>query len=240
MKLRRKKKKNAMSLKDIAIALETSDGHPITYFSTDVIDNLRRMVTKIHYKDGLPKVISLTSAIRQEGVTYLSWALGTTIAIDLQKTVCVVELNWWNPTDHLQFAQDAGLAAVLNREIALDKAIIPTNNDNLSLLAAGHQPRRVQRAMWARSDLLQETLQQISEKFDHILLDIPAVRTTSDAIPLASLGDACALVVRQGITEVADVRLALDDITHLPMLGVIMNFVAFDTPSFIMKLIPQT
>lgn len=239
MKLRRKKKRNEKSLTDIAMSLETRDGLPITNFSTELIDNLRRMVTKIHYNEGLPKIISLTSAIGQEGVTYISWALGTTMANDLQKTVCVVELNWWSPTGSLQFAQDAGLAAVLNKEITLDKALISTNIENLSLLAAGHQPRRVQRATWARSDELQAVLHHISQEFDHILLDIPAVRTTSDAIPLASLGEACAVVVRQGVTDVSDVRLALDDLTHLPMLGVIMNFVTFDTPSFIMKLIPQ-
>lgn len=239
MKLRRKKKDES-SLKDIAIALETKDGHTITHFSTELIDNLRRMVTRIHYTDGLPKIMSFTSAIRQEGVTYNSWAVGMTMANDLQKSVCIVELNWWSPAPQLNFAQNNNLAAVLNGDTRLEKAIIQTNHENLSLLPAGHQPRRTQRAIWARSSTLQNTLNQLGEQFDHVLLDVPAVRTTSDAIPLASLGNACAFVVRQGVTDITDVQLALDDLAHLPILGVIMNFVAFETPAFIMKLIPQT
>lgn len=262
MKFRKNKKDNENTLADYGIPLRTKEGRPITHFPEELLDNLRRMVTRIHYKDKLPKIISLTSAIRQEGVTYISWAMGATIAADLQKTVCVVELNWWFPTEQLLFTQKdsvaavlngerkrdnhlehgrrcwAGLAAVLNGERELDNVRIPTNIENLSLLPAGHMPR-TQRTVWARSRELQEVVAQLSEQFDYVLLDVPAVRTTSDAIPLASLGDACSLVVRQGVTNITDVRLALDDIAHLPVLGVIMNFVAFETPSFITKFIPQ-
>ena len=258
-----KRKKNIKNTSaDYGIPLRTKDGRSITYFPEELLDNLRRMVTRIHYKDKLPKIISLTSAIRQEGVTYIAWAMGATIATDLQKTVCVVELNWWFPTEQLVFTQKdsvaaafngeraldihlehgrscwAGLAAVLNGEWELDKVMIPTSIGNLSLLPAGRMPR-TQRTVWARSHELQAVIGHLRERFDYVLLDVPAVRTTSDAIPLASLGDACSLVVSQGVTNVTDVRLALDDIAHLPMLGVIMNFVDFDTPSFITKLIPQ-
>jgi Mrp family chromosome partitioning ATPase len=238
MKFRRKEIVTDTPVSDLITRLYTASGKPVAQFPNELIDHLRRMVTRIHYKDKLPQAISLTSAIRQEGVSYISWALGTTMAADLQKKVCVVELNWRYPAVQIQFGEDTGLAAVLSEKIELDEAIVSTNIENLSILPAGTLPPE-KSVIWARSNELQQIINHLGERFDHLLLDVPAVRTTSDAIPLASLGDACGLVVSQGVTSITDVRLALDDIAHLPMLGVIMNFVAFDTPSFITKFIPQ-
>lgn len=90
----------------------------------------------------------------------------------------------------------------------------------------------------ARSQELQDVINNLSTRFDFLILDIPAIHSTSDAIPLASLGDACCLVVRQGITTVEDVRLGLDEIDHIPMLGVVLNRVKLATPTFVTKLIP--
>lgn len=237
MKLRRKKK-TEMPLDDMMLDLKTGQGDLLARFPTELIENVRRLVTKVHYKDALPQKLAITSAIRQEGVTYVSWALGTAIASDLQRSVCVVELNWWFPADHFQNGEVEGLTAVLQEKQTLEQAIVPTSIKNLDLLPAGNLPR-LQRPNTARSQRLHEIIQQLSTQYDHVLLDIPAIRTTSDAIPLASLGDACTLVVHQGITNIGDVRMALDDIAHVPMLGVIMNHVQLKTPSFIMKFIPQ-
>ena len=71
------------------------------------------------------------------------------------------------------------------------------------------------------------------------MLDIPAVSATNDAVPLASLGDACCLVVHQGVTPIEKVRSTLDEIDHLTVLGVIMNKTHNYTPSFLLNLIPQ-
>jgi Mrp family chromosome partitioning ATPase len=239
MKFRLRNKIKANKQEDKIIALKTHDGKIITYLTVELLENLRRMVTRIYYKDGLPKKLSLTSAIRQEGVTYIAWALGMILAEDLQKKVCVLELNWWFPTEQLAFAQEQGVASLIKDELELDEAVIQTNFENLSLLPAGFLPQE-QRSIIARSDKLIEIIEQLSEQFDYVLLDIPAVRGTSDAIPLAAIADKCCLVVRQGVTDLADVRLALDDIGHLPILGVIMNSVSLNTPSILMKLIPQT
>jgi Mrp family chromosome partitioning ATPase len=86
--------------------------------------------------------------------------------------------------------------------------------------------------------VLVQIIEDLSKEFDHLILDIPAIRATNDAVPLASLGDACCLVIRQGVTTAEDVRLTLDEIDHLPILGVILNRVRLKTPRVILKFIP--
>ncbi|MCA9925602.1 MAG: hypothetical protein KC421_24695, partial [Anaerolineales bacterium] len=71
------------------------------------------------------------------------------------------------------------------------------------------------------------------------LLDIPALLATSDAIPLASLSSGSCLVIKQGVTSIENVRLALDDIAHLNMLGVILNQAVIKTPKLFLRFIPQ-
>jgi Mrp family chromosome partitioning ATPase len=72
-----------------------------------------------------------------------------------------------------------------------------------------------------------------------VILDIPALLANSDAIALASLADAGFLVVRQGITPIALIKQALDEIKHLSMLGIVMNQTYFHTPRWLYNLIPR-
>lgn len=179
----------------------------------------------------------MVSALRGEGVTYLSQALAATIAHDMKARICVVDLNWWWPSPAIMAATDnPGLAAVIAKEAKLDDVIAPTGWSNLVFIPAGDMAIE-HRPVMARSQELQDD-QQFEYPVRLLILDIPAIHSTSDAIPLASLGDACCLVVRQGITTVEDVRLGLDEIDHIPMLGVVLNRVKLATPTFVTKLIP--
>jgi Mrp family chromosome partitioning ATPase len=65
------------------------------------------------------------------------------------------------------------------------------------------------------------------------------VLSSSDAVALASLGSACCVVVQQGVTPINSVRLALDEIKHLPMLGVVLNQVRINTPNWVRNFLPQ-
>ena len=223
-----------------ALSLPPAYGSAEVTFSGKVVHSLRRMITKLAYADELPKRIALVSALREEGVTYTTLAMGTTIASDLDKTVCVVELNWWWPGMTLQVpdVNSRGVAAVLAGEATLDDVIVPTGLPNLRLLPAGEMPVE-KRPIMARNAALKELINNLSKRYDYLLLDVPAILTTSDAISLASLADGCCLVIRQGVTSVEKVNLALDDIDHLNILGAIMNQVKVKTPSLLLKFIPQ-
>jgi hypothetical protein len=277
----RKQKKPASAVNS-TLTLRAADGAPLYTFPGDVIDSMRHLETSLLYKGNLPARISMVAALREEGVTYTTLALATTLAYDLAVRVCVVELNWWAPGIKTQPAPETnadtniregarksrrpkgqkknsnaitttsypstdiitvttsttGLAAVLTEELTLDQALVQTALPNLALLPAGGLSP-AQRPAMARSDTLRTCIAQLSRRFDHILLDVPAILATSDAIALASLGAACCVVVRQGVTPVSNVRRALDDVKHLSILGVLLNQNQTVLPRWVNALIPQ-
>lgn len=238
MKLRRRSKKGRAD-EFPSLSLPNQDGEPILTFPSEVVGPLRHMVARASRTEVFPARLAMLSSLRQEGVTYLVQALATTMAHDMEATICAVELNWQWPSDTLSAVSDnGGLAAVLTGGAELEDVVVPTGLPNLFLLPVGEMAAETS-SSFARSSLLKQTIEQLGEQFDHLLLDIPAILASNDAIPLASFcTDAC-LVVRQGATSVEDARLALDDIDHLSILGVIMNQVRLKTPSMLLKLIPQ-
>lgn len=232
---------------DLPIALRAAGGDTLCVFPADVISNIRQMENTLVYNHTLPKLLGLVAALSGEGVTYVSLALGTTLATDLPASICVLETNWYTPELQARIGgrrapgsagESGGLAGVLTRASTLDQALVPTALPNLHLLPAGDMPKHLRPSM-ARSEALKLCLAQLAERFDHIILDIPAIHATSDAIALASLTDGCCVVIRQGITPMAQVRQAVDNLQHLNLLGVVFNQMHSDLPRWMHALIPQ-
>jgi Mrp family chromosome partitioning ATPase len=247
-----------------ALALGMPDAAPQRVFPSEITNNFRHMLTRLTYGEALSAKsisrISFVSALQQEGVTYTALAFATTMAHDLHAEICLVDLNWWSPglpaalalpplprrwwqrrkpqEAAVELPRSPGLAAVLNGTASLEEALLPTAMSNLQVLPAGELPLE-QRPIVARSEQLRACIETLSEYFHYVLLDVPAVLTTSDAIALASLGDACCMVIRQGVTPVNSVRAALDDLKHLHMLGVVLNQTTMATPRWITALVPQ-
>ena len=233
--------KKETTAENLPMVLTAKDGTPWLTFKGDLAHNLRHMITRLVRKEPLPTRIALTSALREEGVTYLSLALATTIASNnLNQKVCLVELNWWWPgmSQYLGDHDSPGVAAIINEQAKLQDVLIETALPNLVLLPAGTLPIE-QRPVMARNAALKKLIDFLNERYDHVLLDIPAILASSDAIALASLAKHCCLIIRQGVTSVENVKLALDDIDHMEMMGVIMNQVEVKTPSLMLKFIPQ-
>jgi Mrp family chromosome partitioning ATPase len=213
----------------------------ITYsFPAALVDSLRHMVTKLSRSHRVPAKLSVVSALRQEGVSFVAQALATIMAHDLSRRVCLVDLNWgWSSASMRDLAtRSPGLLPLLHGEVPWNIAVVQTNQPNLSILPAGPLPT-AQRPMLARSDRLPALIAELRQHFDHLIFDVPAILSTSDAIPLASLGDACCVVVRQGISSRATVKRALAEIDHLPALGVVMNRTQVATPPWVLNWIPQ-
>jgi Mrp family chromosome partitioning ATPase len=207
-------------------------------FPNEVVQPLRRLVSRLALRGELPARLSMVSALRQEGVSYIAMALATTMAHDLAASVCAVELNWcWPGMAGERSGACPGLAALLAGGVPLEVALLPTSLPNLMLLPAGKLlPER--RSVMANRPELRRIIMQLAERFDYVLLDVPALLATSDAIPLAALGEACCFVVRQGVTPAQSVRQALDDVEHMPVMGVVLNQVHVATPRWLLKLIP--
>lgn len=248
-----------------SLALYSAAGKLIGDFSGETVASIRRMLTNLMYQATMPQSIANVAALRGEGVTYITLAMAATLASDVSANVCAVELNWWQPSMQLYLAgtppilssptkrrrakaaagdqnnlpaPDVGIGALLRGDVALDQALNPTSLPNLFVLPAGHVPAEARSAL-ARSAQLKELFVSLKQRFDYLIIDIPAVATTSDTVALTSLADSVAIVVRQGVTPANTVKTALDEVKHVPVLGVILNQVQVFTPKWILNLLPQ-
>jgi len=206
------------------------------------------------------KRLLVTSAISGEGkstvvrnlaLTYREWGLSVVvIEADLRRPTLRKAFGGKSGT--------SGLTSVLTGDCELDDALIEidfditsidyldkiraggnaeqrvagatttTNTSKLVLLPSGETPPNPPAVLAA--DKMRQVLEQISERFDVVLIDTPPLLAVSDAMPLLSQCDGVILVTRVGITERASAQRAVAAAQLDPsveVLGVVANDVAF-------------
>ncbi len=220
-----------------ALSVPTVDGIELFSIPGEVVESLRQLGSRLGRAGELPRRLALVAALRGEGVTYLSRALAATIAYDTSASVCWVDLNWWwsSPFPECD-THSKGLADVISKEITIEEAVCSTGWPNLAYLPAGTLAPE-SRPVVARSKDLKRAIDYLGRQYDHLILDIPAVLATSDAVHLANLGTTCCLVILHGVTFIEDTRRALDEIEHLPVMGTALNQVYYKTPRQIVQLL---
>ncbi len=202
---------------------------------SSVLENMRVLMSRINRSGVIPKRLSVLSAVDGEGVTTICRGMGMIAASDYDYKTCIVDLNWYSPSAYSTTeAPGSDIVDILENGIPVVEAIRQTVIDNLYVLPAG-QVDEHKRHVVAHSKALKSLFEELDQLFDLIILDVPAVQLTSDAIELAGYGLACCLVVRQGVTPIQDIKLALDEIRYLEVLGVVLNRVSFQTPEYLIR-----
>ncbi len=224
---------------DGRLTLLDEAGEIIQVAPAPVTESLRYMLARLRLGDGgeLPERLGLTSAIRGEGVTFISRALAMVLTNDAAKRVCVVDLNWWAPSNWPTDETQLGVADILRDGVDLDQAMVATGNPGLHLLPAG-ATTPTERPTLARSAELDKLFVALSEEVDHVIVDLPAVHATSEALTLAENCRSIAMVVGQGITPDSQVKSALDELKGISILGVILNRSYSKIPRIVRNRIP--
>jgi capsular exopolysaccharide synthesis family protein len=140
--------------------------------------------------------ILVTSPGPLEGKTTLVSNLATAMAYAGQRTL-IVDADLRKPTQHRVFAANErglGLADVLAGRASLDEAIRPTEVERLDVLPGGHDVANPSEML--SSPRFAESLDQLTHRYDRILVDSPPVGIVTDAQILATLCDLTLLVLR--------------------------------------------
>ena len=223
---------------DGRLSLLDDAGQVVQVAGAPVTESLRYMLARLRLGDHneFPDRLGLTSAISGEGVTFITRALALVLTTDVAKRVCIVDLNWWTPSDWP--GRDVpGVAEVVRDGLPLEQVLHLTGNPGLHVLPAG-KTNLAERPALARCDELAKMLDELNEEFEHVLLDLPAVHATSEALTLAENCPSLALVVGQNITPESEVKSALEEVEGVPLLGVILNRSYSKIPRFIRNRIP--
>jgi capsular exopolysaccharide synthesis family protein len=113
-----------------------------------------------------------------------------------QRTL-ILDADFRRPMQHVIFEtnhQDKGLSSVLAGTTTLEEAIQDTKIESLKMLPCGPDVPNPSEIL--NSETFARTLEQLSNKYDRIIIDSPPVIPVTDAQILAAICDVTLLVLR--------------------------------------------
>ncbi len=175
------------------------------------------------------KRILVTSAAPAEGKTTVAVSTAVSLAQGGQR-VCIVDCDLRRPRLHRIFdrAGDVGLMNVIVGDATLEEAAKPTLVPNLYCLPCGPIPPNS--ADVVASDKFRRLLDELSERFDRIVLDSPPVVAVTDSAIVSTLADGVIFVVRAFKTSLSVCRSGLRSLRDVdaPIAGAVLNAVNLD------------
>jgi capsular exopolysaccharide synthesis family protein len=166
-----------------------------------VAEAYRAVRTALHFgvPNGHAKTIVVTSPAPGDGKSTLASNLAITMA-QAGKHTLLLDADFRRPVQHRLFEvpDDSGLTSVLAGQEPLNKAIHRTLVEGLDLLPAGPMPLNPSELL--NGEAFGEILDELSQKYDHIVLDCPPVMAVTDARILGAVCDVTILVLRAGKT----------------------------------------
>jgi capsular exopolysaccharide synthesis family protein len=165
---------------------------------------LRNLVQK---NDGLGQVVTISSADRGAGKSFLSSNLGVAFS-QLGKKTIVVDCDIRNPTlpKYFGYENHKGIASLLEMTATLSEVIIREKLPNLDILPAGRLKQNPTELL--SGDRFATLLSFLKKKYDYVVLDAPPALFVVDAAVLAAAADVTILVARYRQTKKHDLLTA--------------------------------
>lgn len=190
------------------------------------IESLRSMRTAIHFALSSAKnnIIMVSGPAPEVGKSFISTNLATILA-QSQKRVLIIDADLRRGYLHKYFNQQAqpGLADYLNGQTDLSQVIKATEVSGLDVIARGKSPANP-------SELLSTTqfsamLNQLSEQYDHILIDTPPILAVTDGIIISQHAGVNLVIARYAKTQMKELELTINRFEQagVKVNGIILN-----------------
>lgn len=190
------------------------------------IESLRSMRTAIHFALSSAKnnIIMVSGPAPEVGKSFISTNLATILA-QSQKRVLIIDADLRRGYLHKYFNQQAqlGLAEYLNGQTELSQVIKATEVSGLDVIARGKSPANP-------SELLSTTqfatmLNQLSEQYDHILIDTPPILAVTDGIIISQHAGVNLVIARYAKTQMKELELTINRFEQagVKVNGIILN-----------------
>ena len=158
------------------------------------------------------KVIMVTSGMSGEGKTFFSINLAISLGL-VDKKVAVLEFDLRKPAMLSALGIDAtiGISDYLeSNRYSLDDIIRPLPiTSNVSVLGCGKIPENPAELM--TSDKLVRMVEELSQKFDYVIIDTAPIGLVSDSFILSELADVTIFMLRYNYSTKAQVK-TIEDI----------------------------
>ncbi len=170
-------------------------------------------------------IVMICSSLPGEGKTFNAINLSMSIAIELDKTVLLVDadLPRRNTTSLFGLEDEAGLTDVLVGENELADVIVSTDFPDFKILPAGTKHHHGTELL--ASDKMHNLITELASRYQDriIIFDTPPLLITSEAQVLAGLAGQIVLVVEADRTLKHDVEDAVEMLDSSKPIGLVLN-----------------
>ena len=203
---------------------ETEQEKLLSFSVKEAYKAVRTNIVLSLIKDGC-KIITFTSPIPSEGKS----TTVSNIAVSLAKAfykVLLIDCDLLKPRLHKTFKikNASGISNVLSRLSTFDESVqVLEDYSGLHVLTAGISVPNSSEMLG--SDRMKSTLEELSSRYDYILIDTPPVNVLSDGLNLARISDGVIVVVRQDHSTHDELRHALNSLNFISakVLGIVYN-----------------
>lgn len=175
------------------------------------IESLRSMRTAIHFalSSARNNLITISGPAPEVGKSFISTNLATILA-QSDKRVLIIDADLRRGYLHKYFNYDVqpGLTEFLNSEQTLDAVIRTTEVPGLSIISRGKSPANPSELL--SSAQFKTLLEQLSDKFDHVIIDTPAVLAVTDGIIISQYTGVNLVIARYAKTQMKELELTLN------------------------------
>lgn len=182
-------------------SLEKTNTVALDFPNSSIAEAYRLLRSRMQFltKEARAPVILITSSLPGDGKTYTAINLASIYSLLGKKTILVgFDLRKPRIFDDFNLTNDKGVSTWLIGKDKLNDIIKETSFENLSVITSGPVPPNPSEliALEKTNDLIK----LLKESYDYIIIDSSPIGIVSDTYHLASLSDACLLVVRPGKT----------------------------------------
>jgi exopolysaccharide/PEP-CTERM locus tyrosine autokinase len=172
-----------------------------------------------------PRKILVTSAVPDEGKSFVAANLAISIAQSIQEYVLLIDCDIRRPCIHTQFGfgDVPGLSEHLADGPSLSSFILKTEVNKLSILPGGRPPHNPSELL--SSQRMSKLLEEVTERYRdrYIVIDSPPPKLTAETRAISRQVDGILLVVEYGRTPRQMVSDLIDIIGKDKILGIILN-----------------
>lgn len=171
-------------------------------------------------------MIMVSSALAGEGKTFTSINLAMSIAMEMDRTVLLVDADVAKPdvTARLGVEAEKGLIDVLLDDgLTLPDVLLRTDIPKLTLLPSGS--RHVHSTELLASERMRQLTLELSSRYSDriVIFDSPPLLLTSEARVLAGLMGQVVVVVEESITQQHAVKEAVESLKDNEIVCIVMN-----------------
>lgn len=176
------------------------------------IESLRSIRTTIHFALNKAKnnIIAISGPAPEIGKSFISTNLAAIFAQG-NKKVLLIDADIRRGYLHKYFSHDTspGLTEYLAGQNTLEQCIVHSNTvNNLDFLPRGKNHSHASEML--SSDRLSELLEQLSQQYDHIIIDTPPILAVTDGIIISQFAGVNLVVARYAKTQMKELELTIN------------------------------